>query len=431
MSASVETVTLGEGQIALSSSALGNEVEVLEHVDGLHRLGDAALSELPLDPLLEEILDRVQEILDVDTVALLLFDEPNGQLRPRATRGIEIGAQPAIVRVGHGFAGRIAATRAPIFIPDLSHADVVNPALRAAGISSLLGVPLLTEGHLVGVLHAGSIRPRTFTDRDAMVLQFAASRTAPVVERARVHAALQHERGLTIALQRSLLPARLPAPDRLETGARYLPARGELGGDWYDAIALPDDRLGVVIGDVAGHGVAAATLMGQLRVGLRAYALEGHEPGETLRLVNALLLSIDPDAMATALYGVVDLMSGSVCLASAGHLPPILTTDRGARLLDVPVAPPLGARHERPFPQTTVELGTDTLLLYTDGLVERRDESIDVGLERLVRASGAARSPEALCESLTAGLIAGGGAADDVAMLALRLPVGHAGAQQV
>ena len=412
---------VGEGQIVLASREKPHLAQTLGHIEGLHRLGDAALSELPLDVLLDEVLTRTQEILDVDTVAILLLDEDQRHLTPRATRGIEAHAQSTPVLLGRGFAGRIAATRAPIYIPDVARADVVNPALHASGITSLLGVPLVAEGTLLGVLHVGSLAARAFDDRDAMLLQFAASRVGPAIERARLADELTHQRQLMIALQHTLLPAGLPDVPTLELAVRYLPARGEVGGDWYDVLQLDDRRIGFAIGDVVGHGMRAAALMGQLRTGLRAYALEDHSPGEVLRLLNVLLTTMPGDGMATSLYGVLDLVTGTARFASAGHLPPVLCGPDGCRLLTVANAPLLGVAHDSPFAETTVTLEGGTLLLYTDGLVERRDEGLDVGLARLVETSASVREPRRLCDTLARQLVPEDGAADDVALLALRI----------
>lgn len=419
---------VGEGQIALASREKPLLAQTIGHVESLHRLGDAALSELTLEVLLDEVLTRIQEILEVDTVAILLLDEAHEHLEPRATRGIEAHATSTPVLLGRGFAGRIAATRAPIFIPDVAHADVVNPALHASGITSLLGVPLVAEGVLLGVLHVGSLAPRAFDDQDAMVLQFAASRVGPAIERARLAEELTHQRQLTIALQHALLPSALPDVPQLDVAVRYLPARGEVGGDWYDILQLDERTIGFAIGDVVGHGMRAAALMGQLRTGLRAYALERHPPGETLRLLNVLLTTLPDEGMATALYGVLDVPTGTARLASAGHLPPVLSGPGGGRLVPMRNAPLLGVPHDSPFTETTVTLAGGTLLLCTDGLVERRDERIDVGLRRLMEAGAEQRDPHLLCDELAHRLVPADGAADDVAMLALRVTPAASGA---
>ncbi|MGH2885408.1 MAG: PP2C family protein-serine/threonine phosphatase, partial [Solirubrobacteraceae bacterium] len=359
-----------------------------------YRLSDPGLSELPLDELLNELLVRVQEALEVDTVAILLHDPEARQLVARAAKGIEEEVEQGVrIPVGQGFAGRIAAERVPIFIADVDHADVLNPILREKGIASLLGVPLIVEGELIGVLHVGSLTPRAFGQDDLAVLQMAAARAAPAIEHARLFAELEYEHGVSMVLQRSLLPKRLVEVVGVNVAARYLPAREEVGGDWYDVIELPRGRVGVVIGDVVGHGIPAAALMGRLRTALHSYAIEGHGPGRTLELVDRFVQSLDESAMATAAYAVFDTYTSSLQYATAGHLPPVVIAGSDARVLDVTPAPPLGAFPYGRCPEHELSLGSgEILLLYTDGLVERRGETLEAGIGRLERVL--AEAPE-------------------------------------
>ena len=158
----------------------------------------------------------------------------------------------------------------PVRIADVATADIANPILRERGLKSLLGVPLLVEGRVIGVLHVGTLQQRDFTDDDARVLQLAGDRAALAI----YGRLTERERGLADALQRSLMPA-LPKVPGMRLAGRYLPAAGgPLGGDWYDAFPLPGGQLGLTIGDVVGRGFNAAALMGQLRSGLRAYATQ-------------------------------------------------------------------------------------------------------------------------------------------------------------
>jgi serine phosphatase RsbU (regulator of sigma subunit)/anti-sigma regulatory factor (Ser/Thr protein kinase) len=417
------TPSPGEGQVFLDTG----EAATAEHLRNAYRLSEPTLAELALEPLLQELLNRTREILGVDTVAVLLIDPEDRSLVARAARGIEEEVERGVrIPIGRGFAGRIAAERRAIFIADVDHADVLNPILREKGIRSLLGVPLIVDGRVVGVLHVGTLTPRTFTSDDAAVLALAAARAAPAIERARLFDALEHEHRAAVTLQRSLLPEILPEIVGVEIAARYFPARDVVGGDWYDVIELPRGRVGLAIGDVAGHGVPAAALMGQLRTGLRAYALDGHPPGEALGRLDRLLQTIRGQEMATAAFAVIDTETGTLRCATAGHPPPVVVSTAGeARLMEVRTAPPLGA-----FPYVTyeeVELALrpdEKLLLYTDGLVERRRESLETGLERLRVAAGATTSAEALCRAVSTALAPEEGARDDVALVALRyLPV--------
>jgi anti-sigma regulatory factor (Ser/Thr protein kinase)/putative methionine-R-sulfoxide reductase with GAF domain len=410
---------LGAGQIALEPEAA--ILAPSEQVRHLYYLSDPALSELGLEELLDELLDRVQEALSVDTIAILLFDEAAQQLVARAAKGIEEEVEQGVrIPIGQGFAGRIAAGRVAIFIGDVDHADILNPILREKGIRSLLGVPLIVEGQLIGVMHVGSLRPRIFDQRDLAVLQLAAARAAPAIERARLFFALEQEHRMAVLLQRSLLPGRLPEMIGVSVAARYLPARDEVGGDWYDVIELPRGQLGVAIGDVVGHGLKAASLMGQLRTALRSYALEGHGPGQTLELVDRFVQAMGDYAMATATYAVVDPENGQLRIATAGHPPPILVSDQTARAIDIIPGAPLGGFPYGSCPEHELTLSAhEILVLYTDGLVERRGTALNDSIDELIALLGDAHSAEDACQLAIAGMVPDDGASDDLAIIAL------------
>jgi anti-sigma regulatory factor (Ser/Thr protein kinase)/putative methionine-R-sulfoxide reductase with GAF domain len=412
---------VGEGQVILGSGhrPIGPPAE---HLSALYRISDPVLAELALEPLLEELLVRIRDTLEVDTVAILLVYEEEGVLIPRAAKGLEEEVERRVrIGLGTGFAGRIASARTPIYIADVRKADVVNPVLREKGVRSLLGVPLIAEGELIGVLHVGTLQPREFTEDDAAVLQLAAARAAPAIARARVFEALEREHRAAVALQRSLLPERLPELLDVDIAARYLPARDEVGGDWYDVVPLPGGQIVLAIGDVVGHGARAAALMGEVRAGLRAYALEGHDPGMVLARLDHLLQATHDRGMATAAVARLDPDTGALTIATAGHPPPIVASVSGARLLQVTPAPPLGARSLARYKESTASVAFDeTLVMYTDGLVEVRGQSLDAGLERARNAAVGDPDPELVCERIAAAAVPPEGALDDIAMLALR-----------
>ena len=229
-------------------------------------------------------------------------------------------------------------------------------------------------------------------------------------------------RRTALALQRSLLPSVVPSTEELEVVARYSPGAPdvEVGGDWYDVIALGAGRIAVVVGDVMGRGVPAAAVMGQLRTAARTCARLDLRPGEAVDVLDGLLGDLDPDAIATVVYAAFDPHTRELRLASAGHLPPVLRgPDGSARVLPVEVGAPLGLG-DAPR-ETAVRLGPGSLLvLYTDGLVERRDRDLDAGIEAL---RGAVAAGPGDAPSLADGLMdlaAGGG--DDVALLVVKVP---------
>jgi anti-sigma regulatory factor (Ser/Thr protein kinase)/GAF domain-containing protein len=427
---------VGAGQVVLGAQGDQSELGAI-HLAELYRFTDPALSELRLDRLLDELLVRIRQILRVDTAAILLHDRDSAELVARAAKGLEEEVRQGVrIPVGKGFAGRIASERVPIFIADVDHGDVLNPILREKGIRSLLGVPLVAQGSLVGVMHVGTLRPRNFTPRDAAVLELAGARAAPAIERAHIFEALEREHLAATALQRSLLPGRLPEFVEVEVAARYLPAVDEVGGDWYDVLALPRGQVGLMIGDVMGHGVRSAALMGHLRAGMRAYALEGHPPAVVLDLLNRLMTTGDERGMATAAYGVFSPDDGVLRLASAGHPPPLVVSDTGARFVELDPQPPVGSWRPTVFREAEIPIGPgEAVLFYTDGLVESRRVPLEAGMQRLRAAAGAVGPfPSPLC-ALADGLLTARpedagpeddmgpedmGPEDDVAVLAMR-----------
>jgi putative methionine-R-sulfoxide reductase with GAF domain len=259
--------------------------EAVGRLGDVQRVTEATLAYLDLDDLLAELLKRVTDILHADTAAVLLVEDDGRTLAARAAKGLEEEVERGFrLPVGRGFAGRVAATRQPVVIPDLDNSPVtvVNPLMREKNVRSLLGVPLIVEGTVIGVLHVGSLTQRDFSDADVQLLQLVADRVALSIERSRL--AVQGRIAQT--LQRSLLPRMLPRLPGLSMAAWYLPAAEEsaVGGDWYDVIELGHRRLGLTVGDVAGHGIGAATYMGQLRSAVRAYALDIERPSSFIHL---------------------------------------------------------------------------------------------------------------------------------------------------
>lgn len=387
-----------------------------EQLERFELVTDSYLAHLSVEDLLGELLDRVRDILRVDTAAVLLLDRSESQLVATAARGLEDEVrQGTRVPVRRGFAGRIAAEKRAVVIEQVDDSDVFNPVLRHVGIRSLLGVPLLHQGTLIGVMHVGTLETRRFTPQDTDLLQAVGDRVALAVQ----SGISQTERTAARVLQRSLLPSRLPVVRGLSLAARYVSGgEGSIGGDWYDVFTLPTGELCVAIGDVVGHGLDAAAAMGRLRSSLRAYALEDDDPSEAMTRLHRELRHFEPGQMATLLYGVFDPSLELVRLSSAGHPPAMLAAPGQTPVeVDVSPGPPLGAPLATPYYTTTVDVPTGGLLcLYTDGLVERRDASIDDGLARLRQAIFVG-DPEDVCAAVMYALVGSTPPEDDIALL--------------
>ncbi len=345
---------------------------------------------------------------------------------------------PSLVALVHGPEHRIAYVN-DAYTAAFGVRPVGAPARGALPELDALGLlPLLDQ-----VLRSG--RPRTLKSRKAPdgrsytftctpvsegegrgVLIFATDVTDHAEAAERLRASERRQRETAVTLQRSLLPQELEEPDDLRIAATYHPGGTEaaVGGDWYDVITLGGGRTALVIGDVMGRGVRAAAVMGQLRTAVRAYARLDLPPHEVLQLLDGLAMEIDANQIATCTYAIHDPNEGRLVYASAGHLPLLVRDDNGTvRRADEPTGPPLGTggwMHS----SGSVPLGPgSTAVLYTDGLVERRNEDLDEGIAALERAlAGATGSPQVVCDRLVRSAGVTPDHDDDVAVLVLQHP---------
>ncbi|MCU7820273.1 PP2C family protein-serine/threonine phosphatase [Kitasatospora sp. DSM 101779] len=292
--------------------------------------------------------------------------------------------------------------------------------------------PLRVRREVLGAVTVARAANRPpLAESDLPLVEDIAHRIALAIDNARLHRETEH---IAERLQRSLLPA-LPQPDHLTLAARYAPAHGtaEVGGDWYDAFVLPTGQTALIIGDVTGHDLKAAVTMSQLRNMLRGIACDRQEPpGAILHRLDLAQHALYPATTASCVYAVVQGPVGGpwqLDHASAGHPPPLLVTrDGDAHFLQGGAGVLLGVDTALPRPSATDPLPPlSTLLLYTDGLIERRGENLDRGLARLRQhaAALARKTPGTLCDELLAGLAPD--ATDDIALLALRIPAAGAG----
>ncbi|WKX71188.1 ATP-binding SpoIIE family protein phosphatase [Streptomyces sp. XD-27] len=280
-----------------------------------------------------------------------------------------------------------------------------------------------------GGTDAEAVAPRAVTHRGVLV--FGADVTDQVEAAERLRASERRQRDAAVTLQRSLLPQELEQPDDLRIAATYRPGGEDaaVGGDWYDVITLGAGRTALVIGDVMGRGVRAAAVMGQLRTAVRAYARLDLPPHEVLQLLDGLAAEIDASQIATCVYAVHDPNEGRLVYASAGHLPILVRDPDGTvRRAAEPTGPPLGTGGWL-HTSGSVPLGPgSSAVLYTDGLVERRDKDIDDGVAELERAfTGATGTPQVMCDRLIRALGITEEHDDDVAVLVVQHPerTGH------
>jgi PAS domain S-box-containing protein len=382
-------------ELLLEQAARVQAEQVAERLSKLQAL-TTELEVLSLDDLLPQLASRLANLFEVDVAEVHISGELEQPVVERA-----IGVQ-----VGPGSGGAAA---------------VDEDRWRQ--------VPLVIEGASVGNLRLALPPGRSFSTTERSLLRDAADRAALAIRRAQLH---EEEHRIAVELQRGLIPKSLPEVRGVELAASYEVAGigVQVGGDWYDAFEMPDGRLGIVVGDVTGRGIRAASAMGQLRTLTRAFALaeDGRpSPGEALTLLNRHQLALGDEHLFTIVYAVIDPEDGTISWANGGHPPPLLrAADGSCRYLDGGNG--LMAVEERPYETFRRRLAPgSTVVLYTDGLIERRGESLDAGLERLVSAASAGpEHPGPLRDHLLAWLFESTAQRyDDVTAVVVRLSDDH------
>ncbi|MEU0005137.1 SpoIIE family protein phosphatase [Streptomyces sp. NPDC006314] len=354
--------------------------------------------------------------LENDRLVVTVLDPPEPEAWPEVWRSewrtewpdAPVRAMPTLAAVLREGRARIWPAGSPL-----------EPALAEVGPGGLAVLPLPAGGRMAGACLIGWDRPHDFAPDERALLTACAGLAGQALLRAHAFDA-EHE--LVGMLQRTLLPRRLPRLPGAVAVARYLPTTAglEVGGDWYDVIPLADNHVALVIGDVQGHNAGAATLMGQMRTALRAYATEGHAPDVVVAHSNRLLLEMETDLFATCAYVDVDIEQGTAWCVRAGHLPPVLRhPDGSVDLVRAEGGPPLGVIGQAEYPMTPLRLQPGTVIaLTTDGLVESAQSDIDEGMHRLARELAAA-DPGHLGLVADA-LLTGAHRGDDVALLLMR-----------
>ncbi|EMF01470.1 SpoIIE family protein phosphatase [Streptomyces mobaraensis NBRC 13819 = DSM 40847] len=390
--------------------------------------------------LAEVVVPALADVAAVDVLDAALEGNRAPQGRATAIRALAVAsagtagavdaarAADPVGELAHYPADRLVAecvaTGHPVHLPRVGTRDLPRIArdgtaaalLARAGLHSYIAVPLIARGEVLGALDLKRTdNPAPFTEDDVVLAGELAARAAVCIDNARWY---QRERAAVLSLQRTLLPQRPPSPPGLEVAYRYQPAgaAGQVGGDWFDVVPQDGGKSALVVGDVMGSGITAAAAMGQLRTAARTLSGLGLDPAQVLRHLDRAATGLDQQ-IATCVYAVFDPEGGRCCVANAGHLPPVLLRDGGPPvLLDLPTGAPLGVGGV-PFESVAVDLAPgDRLVLYTDGLVETRDEALDVRLAELVRVLDAPRTGlEETCDLLLS--VFREGSDDDVALL--------------
>ncbi|WP_189540210.1 SpoIIE family protein phosphatase [Streptomyces gelaticus] len=388
---------------------VGDVIEVLKNSQGLAHLGATSL---------------VMGLIEAGRIHLVA-DGPEDSFVPgtRYTRTDEQYPMSEVVRtLSPRFIESATdfATSYPILWPHISH----------LGITSAAYLPLIAQARPIGALGLLYSDKDGFTGDERNLLVALGSSIAQSLQRAMLY---EQEHDLAEGLQQAMLPRRIPDVPGAQIAVRYRSARlgRDIGGDWYDVIPLPGGRVGAVIGDVQGHDTHAAAVMGQLRIVLRAYAAEGHSPATVMARASVFLHELDTERFATCTYAEVDLTTGVVQLVRAGHVDPLVRErDGNCRRLPVEGGLPLGLSAEfgrLEYPVSTVELDPgQTLVLFTDGLVEVPGADLDEGMQLLTAmVRGGPQDLQRLADRLCQEVDERGGQ-DDVAVLLLRRKAAHA-----
>ena len=413
----------------------------------LHQLNTAALEvhrQVTVDDVLQALTAQAAAIIGAEqAVASLTRGEDWSQAVTAVVMGDRYDAwsEYASMPDGSGIYALVCETNRPL---RLTQAELEEPSRwRGFGahapehppMRGWLAVPLMRrDGSNLGLIQLSDKRgrdergePAEFDSQDEALLVQLAQIASLALEKAVEY---EREHQVAVALQRSLLPAQLPTVEGLQAQVAYVPGRGEpdlaVGGDFFDLFELDGDRVALALGDVVGHGLRAASLMGQIRSALRGLAMQQADPQLVVDALDRLVATLAEEAMATLSYGVLHLGTGRLDLVSAGHPPPLRRGRDGVTQVVADAGLPLGAIPGGGYTSHTVDLPVGaTLLMYSDGLAESRTRPIGEGLVQLQDAFGTA--PEDLAESLAWLLHAmtpGGSNDDDVALLAVRRTAG-------
>jgi GAF domain-containing protein/anti-sigma regulatory factor (Ser/Thr protein kinase) len=400
--------------------------QALQRVDAVNRLISIASSAADLGSVFDELGGILQTLVPFSRVAVSLYDPDTDSLAAPYFTGLPLHPpMRALEGPKSGTArGWVIDTGRPFIRDDTAVVQeyAEDEVLSASGLRSYMVVPMTVSSRVIGALHFSHSQSGFYTPEHAQLAQPVADHLALTISRYQLFEQVQRRAGeLSETLQRALLPSGLPQPPFATLEALYLPADPDagIGGDWYDALLLPDDSLLLSVGDVAGHGVPAAAVMGQVRHLVRAYGLEGRRPGEMLGAVNRFLSSLPEGQLLTLWIGVLDPLTGRLIYAGGGHPPFVLVRPDGQTQLVASAGLPVGFAEHTRYSDGEIVLPPGTrLIAYTDGLVEATRD-IAAGEERLQRAALATRGlpAAAAVRGIAEQVLSGTRHEDDVALM--------------
>ncbi|MEU1894200.1 SpoIIE family protein phosphatase [Streptomyces pristinaespiralis] len=374
--------------LAEAGTRIGTTLDLLQTAEEVVQVLVPQLADSADVQLLEELIEPDESAASTRGVVrrmAAVFPEPSAptaKLVPGMTSRIPDGSLYERV-IADGRPTNLYRSDVPALITD-PRADDLRAYLKTLGSARL--IPLVARGKVLGAVVVTRLSTNEpFDEQDCVLIDELVARAALNIDNALMYT---RQRAAALTLQRSLTNSELPTVSGLELTGRYLPAsEHDVGGDWFDVITLPDGRTGLVIGDVMGHGIHAAAVMGQLRTAVRTLARSDIPPAQVLRSLDAVVADMGQDEMATCVYAVHDPVSGGCLIARAGHPPPAVASPGGGiTYLDGPPGTPLGTGG-RDFRAEQVPLPPGSLLvLYTDGLIEARGRDLDQGLGQLAHA---------------------------------------------
>ena len=385
-------------------SALEEGKRESERVAAMESIAEAGISSLGTHDLLNTLAVRIKEGIKTHSSTIFMLDKETDEFEACSACNIPevVGFR---IKATEGLLAKLATERRTVYIRDAEHDPlIVNPHIKRSGAKSLLGTPLVVRGELIGAVYVDMIEIHEFSPEDVSLFELMSSRAALIISNARLQdelrEALETETHFSHTLQKALLPPKPYINSGYSVADRYIPAYTgqEIGGDFYDVFRTEAEKVAIIIGDVSGKGLEAASLAAATRSSIRAFAYELSEAGEALSHANRVLYNQQQSEYGTMLFvtvalAILDSPTGHLCYSAAGHPPPAIyhAADRSVEFLTFG-NPPIGVSERFEFAEASCHLEPgDKIVFYTDGLSEARHDSElfdSEGIERVLRECG-------------------------------------------